>query len=635
MSEQDGIHIGQVIASQFNILKKLGAGGMGSVFLAEQLGMDRRVVVKVMHPELTAGSPQAVERFKREAKAVAQLNHPNIVQVYVFGQTSSGQMYIAMEYIEGRDLTSELVDGPLDQIRALKILDQVLSALVEAHAAGIVHRDLKPDNIMLTDRHGNPDYVKVLDFGIAKMADPAQATITQAGAVFGTPRYMAPEQAKGVKIDARADLYALGVILYELLTGVHPFREATTALEYIVKHATEDIHAPSVDFDGLDIAPRIESLLTRCVAKDPEQRFQSAREMQRELRLALRDFPEAARGFPTDGANPPMPSRLSERPAGAPKPAAVAKSKPPTATPAAASAAAKAPAAPRHGTPAWVWALVAVLVAGGIATGVVLGTQGQPGPTDPPVAATAPTADPHAGDPTAPPDPTRAADPGAALTAAPPEDPTTAPADPTPARKTDVAEGMPIDGFPVPARARVTTSTPQADILETDLTGREIIDFYMAKLAGRYGAVQEVPNGVMIAGEDTPFSTVSIMSMGEGLNIVLARNSMAKNAGKAVSVAGQDFFGVTAVEESSIMIKTPDVATLRTRRPMAEVCAFYTERFGNLKGVTVLQDVEAASPYCNFAAGPEAETLWGGIAILPDPSSTNRGSLMISIQARK
>ncbi|MCA9514937.1 MAG: serine/threonine protein kinase, partial [Myxococcales bacterium] len=141
--------VGQTIASQFRVDKKLGSGGMGSVYLAEQLGMDRHVVVKVMHPELTAGSPTAVERFKREARAVAQLNHPNIVQVYVFGQTESGQMYIAMEFIEGWTLTEELERGALPQARALLILDQVCSALVEAHGTGMVHRDLKPDNIMV------------------------------------------------------------------------------------------------------------------------------------------------------------------------------------------------------------------------------------------------------------------------------------------------------------------------------------------------------------------------------------------------------------------------------------------------------------------------------------------------------
>jgi len=594
MSEHDSIHVGQVIASQFNILKKLGAGGMGAVFLAEQLGMDRHVVVKVMHPELTAGSPQAVERFKREAKAVAQLNHPNIVQVYVFGQTPTGQMYLAMEYIEGRDLTAELQRGPMDQIRALKILDQVLSALVEAHAAGIVHRDLKPDNIMLADRHGNADYVKVLDFGIAKMADPAAATLTQAGAVFGTPRYMAPEQAKGGKVDARADLYALGVMLYEMLTGVHPFRSATTALEYIVKHATEDIHAPSVDFTNLAISPRIEALLARCVAKDPDARYPSARELQRELRLCLRDFPEAARGFPTDGTAASPPSRPSTRPAAS---------------------------APRKGTPLWVWGAVAVLVAAGIAAGVYFATQAPP-TADPVVALTA-SPPPETVRPPAPTPPTD-----------PP--PTTPPAErpepSTPAPTTDLAEGMPIDGFPVPARARITTSTAQAEILETDLTAREVLTFFKAKLAGRYGALTDIPNGLMIGGDEAPFSTLSVMTMGDRLNIVLARNAMAKAATAPPSLEGKRFFDVPAIPDASIVMKSPQVAVLRSRASMVEACRFYTEQLAALDGVTTVQDAAADTPYCNFAASAEAKTAWQGVAIVVDP--TSKGALMISIQAR-
>ncbi|MFO0745802.1 MAG: serine/threonine-protein kinase [Myxococcota bacterium] len=232
---------GEVLASQFRILKKLGAGGMGAVYLAEQIEMDRKVVVKVLHPELTAMNPTAIERFRREAKAVAQLNHPNIVQVFVFGQAENGQLYFAMEYIEGRDLAHDLAKGSMPQPRALKILDQVCAALVEAHGAGIVHRDLKPENVMLADRHGNPDYVKVLDFGIAKLHDSGtdgKPTLTQAGTVFGTPRYMSPEQVKGEPVDARPDIYAAGLLFHEMLTGRHPF-VASSTIDYLMKHVSE------------------------------------------------------------------------------------------------------------------------------------------------------------------------------------------------------------------------------------------------------------------------------------------------------------------------------------------------------------------------------------------------------------
>ena len=146
-------------------------------------------------------------------------------------ETDDKQLYLAMEFVEGRDLTNDLQGkGAVPQDRALKIMEQVAAALVEAHAIGIVHRDLKPDNIMLADRHGNPDFVKVLDFGIAKIiGDEAAKTLTNAGAVFGTPAYMAPEQAHGKKADARADIYALGIILYEMLCGTHPFKASQSA----------------------------------------------------------------------------------------------------------------------------------------------------------------------------------------------------------------------------------------------------------------------------------------------------------------------------------------------------------------------------------------------------------------------
>ena len=290
--------VGEVIASQFKIIKKLGQGGMGSVFLAEQLDMGRRVVVKIMHPP-RFGEEAMEERFKREARMVAQLNHPNIVQVYVFGKMHDDQWYLAMEYIEGGSLFELMSShGALPEARALRIMDQVCSALGEAHHHGVIHRDLKPDNIMLADRHGNADYVKVLDFGIAKMLDDSNARITKTGTVFGTPQYMAPEQARGVEVDQRTDVYALGLILHEMITGASPFKVEST-MDYLLKHISEPVRPPRQAFDGLVMLPRTEALIMRCLEKSPGQRFQSVHELQREIRHCLRDRPDAVRHSPT------------------------------------------------------------------------------------------------------------------------------------------------------------------------------------------------------------------------------------------------------------------------------------------------------------------------------------------------
>jgi len=323
---------GQVLASQFKIEKQLGEGGMGVVFLAEQLGMDRKVVIKVMHAHMTANE-QAVERFKREAKSVGKLNHPNIVQIFMFGETDDGSLYIAMEFVEGRSLTDEMKKtGRFAEPRALRIVDQVLSALLEAHAAGIVHRDLKPDNIMLSDRLGNPDFVKVLDFGLVKLLGDAapEVTLTQVGTVAGTPRYMSPEQARGGHIDGRTDIYALGLILFEMLTGRHPFK-AESALEFLHLQITAVVPSPREVVEDLNVSPRVESTLGKALTKKAVERYQSAREFQRDVRAGLRDLPDAQREYPT----PPDTSARAETEVYTPKAPPEAPSPPVPAGPAA------------------------------------------------------------------------------------------------------------------------------------------------------------------------------------------------------------------------------------------------------------------------------------------------------------
>src|SRR5215831_5501428 len=216
---------GRVIAGNFRIDKLIGSGAMGNVYKAEQLSLSKPVALKVLHAHLMSDE-KLVMRFKREAKSASLLNHPNSIQIIDSGQDQDGTLYIAMELLAGRDLAQVLRDEfPLPLPRILRIMSQVLEALDEAHAQGIVHRDLKPSNIMLIERRGEKDFVKVCDFGIAKAItsdgkdEDRQAMLTIQGLVCGTPEYMAPEQARSEPIDGRVDLYAAAVILYQLVTG--------------------------------------------------------------------------------------------------------------------------------------------------------------------------------------------------------------------------------------------------------------------------------------------------------------------------------------------------------------------------------------------------------------------------------
>jgi len=491
-TDADDPLLGQILAGQFHVLERLGAGGMGAVYLADQSDMGRRVVIKVMHPELTIGNPQAVERFKREARAVAALNHPHIVQVYVFGQADDGRMYLAMEFIEGRDLGHE-IRTPLPQGRALKILDQVAAALGEAHAHGVVHRDLKPENIMLANRHGNPDWVKVLDFGIAKIgaAEGKQdaPALTQQGAIFGTPRYMAPEQITGGTVDARTDLYALGVILYEMLTGEHPFR-ATSALDYLMKHANEEVVMPSIRRPDLEIHPKVEEILERLLAKKQSERFQSGAELQREVRAAL-----GAIGEPLSHTLSISAAAIQE---------AVAES-------ARASTVTHAPSLPlKKPSKAWLWVTLALLVVGGSAAAIVaLGGKG-PGKPEP-VALLTPAQPSIGADTTQPaqPDTLQAA---IAETAAP-------------ETLSDVQiprAGSPIEGFPVPDGTTLASTDDMQLNLESTLSGAALVAFYKSELAGR---IKPFGSGFQVTDPTSPWTNIYITNNGDRLLITVTRRT--------------------------------------------------------------------------------------------------------------
>ncbi|HMU41095.1 MAG TPA: protein kinase [Pseudomonadota bacterium] len=271
--QQDPL-IGKVLADRFEILSRIGEGGTGVVYKAKQVTVDRTVAIKVLGAHVSS-DPQWVKRFHNEARAAARLDHPNTVRMIDFGETKDGLLFIAMEFLHGRPLSDEISRlGKIPPQRALRIISQVCQSLQEAHGQGIIHRDIKPDNVFLVEMKGQGDFVKVLDFSVAKMDTP-DAQLTRAGTVFGTPAYMSPEQARGVKLAPQSDVYACGIVLYEMLTGKPPF-EAALPMEVVMMHLRQK-PAPLVGF-----AEPIVRITMKALEKTPDRRQQSADELHRE-----------------------------------------------------------------------------------------------------------------------------------------------------------------------------------------------------------------------------------------------------------------------------------------------------------------------------------------------------------------
>jgi serine/threonine protein kinase len=276
--------IGRVVAGRYRIVDLLGQGGMGAVYRAEHLGLGRDVAVKLVHEDV-AGRPTVAERFRREALVLARLSHENAVHIYDFG-VDAGALYIVMELCEGRTVEAIVAsEGRFAPERVVRVGDAVCAVLEVAHAAGIVHRDIKPSNIMLCPR-GDEERVKVLDFGMAALREERDARLTRDGQVFGTPAYMSPEQAQARRPDGRSDLYSLGCVLYEMVTGHPPFPETGGAMQLLMAHAYR-APIPPRKLIGDDVPIGLEAVILKAMAKLPAHRFTDAREMREALGPSL------------------------------------------------------------------------------------------------------------------------------------------------------------------------------------------------------------------------------------------------------------------------------------------------------------------------------------------------------------
>jgi len=291
----DGL-VGRELNNRYRVERKIGEGGFGAVFEGKQLATGRPVALKILHPHSVA-DPTVVARFRREAEACSQLRNPHTVTIYDFDQTEDGVLYLAMELVRGESLQAiQHRDGVIEPTRALGILDQVAEALVEAHDKGIVHRDMKPENIMVEQR-GDADFVKVLDFGIAKIlsgdGNKAIPALTAIGQTVGTLEFMSPEQLRGKTLDGRSDIYALGMVAYEMLTGQLPFKNAKSTTEVIQFHLQEPAPAPSSLRADLTIPPAVDELVLKMVAKSRDARHESATALRQHIGETLASLDSA------------------------------------------------------------------------------------------------------------------------------------------------------------------------------------------------------------------------------------------------------------------------------------------------------------------------------------------------------
>jgi serine/threonine protein kinase len=292
----------EILGGDFKILEKIGTGGMGSVYKAWQVAMDRPVAVKILHSKLTHRQ-DLVSRFRREARAMSHLSHPNTVKVLLYGELEDGVLYIVMEYLEGQNLNRTVKrEGPMTVERGLPIIIQACAAIEEAHRAGIIHRDLKPENIFLCNQGVLKDFAKVLDFGLAKVTDremrPGSLILTQEGMVFGTPEFMSPEQAQGDPLTPASDIYSLAVILYETLTGKLPF-DAANPIEFLQLHVSAKPIPLDKRIPGLKFPEGLSEVIAKALSKKPTDRYKSAATFAAALKTFLTVSKAALPAIPT------------------------------------------------------------------------------------------------------------------------------------------------------------------------------------------------------------------------------------------------------------------------------------------------------------------------------------------------
>jgi eukaryotic-like serine/threonine-protein kinase len=296
MSESPDPLLGTLVAGRYRVIKPLGEGGMGQVYLAEHEAIEKHIALKVLHAEY-AHKGDIVARFQQEAISASRIKHPNVLDVFDFGQLENGCFYLAMEFLEGHDLAHEIERVKvLDAYRGLRYALQICRALAAAHAKGVVHRDMKPENVFLQRTGDGEEIVKIVDFGIAQLrtneeaaAGAKQRRLTRTGMIFGTPEYMAPEQASGKHVDLRSDIYAVGIILYEMFTGAVPFT-GDSFLGVLTKHVGEAPPAMSAVFPQLAISPELQSVIMRALEKNADHRHQTMNEFSQ----AILSTPEGA-----------------------------------------------------------------------------------------------------------------------------------------------------------------------------------------------------------------------------------------------------------------------------------------------------------------------------------------------------